>query len=174
MSKSKLTILSFLLLCPLVWIGAQTVQWITWEQMMEKSKHEKRKIVVDIYTEGCLPCKNMDLNTFSNPAVANTLNNCYYAVKFDAKQKKAMNYKEKNYDYNCDYGTCFHSLAFELTSGQLSFPSVVFLDENMNLIQQLPNFQEAGYFNCVMGWVCQNYYKKIPYKSYEKIHKCKK
>jgi thioredoxin-related protein len=165
----KFSFICFLLLLPMTWMTAQNVQWITWDQMVEKSKLEKKKIIVDIFTDGCLPCKNMDLTTFANDKVASTMNSCYYAVKFDAKQKKEMQYKNKNYDYNCDYGTCFHSLAFELTSGQLSFPSVVFLDENFNILQQLPNYQEAVYFQNVMGWVCQNYYKKMPFKTYEGI-----
>ncbi|MFN0200455.1 MAG: thioredoxin family protein [Bacteroidia bacterium] len=174
MSKSKLYLFCFFLLFPFAFSFAQNVQWITWEQMIEKSKYEKRKIVVDIYTEGCMPCKNMDLTTFANPTVAKSLNDCYYAVKFDAKQKNEMHYKDRNYEYDCNHGTCFHTLAFELTSGQLSFPSVVFLDENMNIIQQLPNFQEANHFYNVMGWVCQNYYKKMPFSNYKKIVERKK
>lgn len=173
MSNIRIALVFVLLSLGSIFIQAQNVQWLTWEQMVEKSKYEKRKIVVDIYTDGCMPCKNMDLTTFANEKVASTMNNCYYAVKFDAKQRKEMTYKEKTYEYNCDYGTCFHSLAFELTSGQLSFPSVVFLDENLNIVQQLPNFQEANYFYTVMGWVCQNYYKKMPFKTYESIMKNK-
>jgi thioredoxin-related protein len=154
---------------PIAICFAQKVQWITWEQMTEMSKSQKRKILVDIYTDGCMPCKNMDLTTFANPMVAKSVNECYYAVKFDAKQRSEMIYKDKTFEYDCNHGTCYHSLAFELTSGQLSFPSLVFLDENMNIIQQLPNFQEASHFNNVMGWVCQNYYKKMPLPSYLKI-----
>lgn len=169
MQKYKLYILfSFFFAAPFLSFS-QKVQWITWEQMMELSKSQKRKILVDIYTDGCMPCKNMDLTTFANPMVAKSVNECYYAVKFDAKQRSEMLYKDKTFEYDCNHGTCYHSLAFELTSGQLSFPSLVFLDENMNIIQQLPNFQEASHFNNVMGWVCQNYYKKMPLPSYLKI-----
>lgn len=148
-------------------LSAQTVQWISWDEMLRRSKTEKRKVLIDIYQEGCLPCRNMDLHTYTNPTIANTLNTCYYAVKFDAKQRQEILYKNHNYNYTCDFGTCYHSLAFELTSGKLSFPSVVFLDENLGIVQQLPDFQEAPHFNNVMSWVCGNYYKRTSFRNYE-------
>jgi len=37
--------------------GQEQIQWLTWEQALEKNKIEKRKIVVDVYTQWCGPCK---------------------------------------------------------------------------------------------------------------------
>ncbi|HRG07218.1 MAG TPA: DUF255 domain-containing protein, partial [Cyclobacteriaceae bacterium] len=43
------------------------VKWITFEEAVEKSKTEKRKIFIDVYTDWCGWCKVMDKNTFTDP-----------------------------------------------------------------------------------------------------------
>ena len=53
--------------------AAADIQWITWEQLAEKSKKEKRKVVVDVYTDWCGWCKRMDASTFSQPQTWNSL-----------------------------------------------------------------------------------------------------
>ncbi|MCI0751442.1 MAG: thioredoxin family protein, partial [Flammeovirgaceae bacterium] len=39
------------------------VQWLTFEQAVEKAKTEKRPIFIDVYTDWCGWCKVMDKNT---------------------------------------------------------------------------------------------------------------
>jgi len=42
-------------------ISAQEkINWMSWEEAVEKSKTEQRKIFVDIYTDWCTWCKRMD------------------------------------------------------------------------------------------------------------------
>lgn len=66
--------------------GASPVKWMTFEQAVERTKTEKRKIFIDVYTDWCGWCKVMDKNTFADPAVAKLLNEKFYPVKFDAEQ----------------------------------------------------------------------------------------
>ncbi len=49
------------------------VKWITFEEAVEKSKTEKRKIFIDVYTDWCGWCKVMDKNTFTDPQIAKTV-----------------------------------------------------------------------------------------------------
>ena len=44
--------------------AATTVNWLTFEEAVERSKTEKRKIFIDVYTDWCGWCKVMDKNTF--------------------------------------------------------------------------------------------------------------
>jgi len=66
----------------------ETVKWMSFEQAMEKSKSEKRKIFIDVYTDWCGWCKVMDKNTFSEANVAKILNEEFYPVKFNAEQRE--------------------------------------------------------------------------------------
>jgi uncharacterized protein YyaL (SSP411 family) len=50
--------------------GGEAVNWVTFEQAVELSKKDKRKVFIDVYTDWCGWCKVMDKNTFSDPKVA--------------------------------------------------------------------------------------------------------
>ena len=44
------------------------VQWITFEEALERNKQEPRKILVDFYTDWCGWCKRMDRDVYARNA----------------------------------------------------------------------------------------------------------
>jgi thioredoxin-related protein len=145
------------------------IQWVSWEQAIQQAKAQHKKIFIDVYTEGCMPCKNMEQTTFSNADIVQYVNQNYVAVKLDAKYRKDLSYNNQTYKYTCEYGTCFHQLVAELLDGQLNFPSVVFLDENLNLIQAISNYQDPVQFQCIMTYFGQNINRKMTWEKYERL-----
>ena len=54
--------------------GKAKVEWMNFEEALEKSKTEPRKIFIDVYTEWCGWCKRMDSATFQQEHIAEYLN----------------------------------------------------------------------------------------------------
>jgi len=73
-------------------IYAQKINWVTMEEALELQKKKPRKIIMDVYTEWCGPCKMLDRNTFKNKDVANYINKNYYAVKFNGEGNDEIKY----------------------------------------------------------------------------------
>lgn len=144
------------------------VKWMTLEEALEKSKTDKRKIFVDVYTDWCSWCKRMDSTTFINPAVAQYLNDHYYPVKFNAEQQKEIVFKEKTYQYKKNGAKGYHELAAEWLNNRLSYPTVVFLDENQGTIQPLQGYQDAAKMEAVLNYFGTDSHKKTPWESYQK------
>lgn len=143
------------------------VDWLSWEEALELNKSEKRKIFVDVYTNWCGWCKKMEKNTFSKPHIAEYLNSNYYPVKFNAEQKEEILFKNKSYKYIGNFGRRgYHELAFEIMRGKMSYPTVVFLDENLNVIQPIPGYQDVTKFEMIMCYFAENYYKAIPWNKF--------
>src|SRR5882757_10471977 len=69
------------------------VKWMTFQEAVEKSKTEKRKIFIDVYTDWCGWCKVMDKNTFPDLQIAKLLNEKFYPVKLDAEQTADINFR---------------------------------------------------------------------------------
>jgi thioredoxin-related protein len=152
---------------------ASRVNWMTWEQAVSKTKNDPRKIMVHIYTEGCNPCKYMDNTTFASQEVVDLINKKFYSVKLDAKSKDALKYDGKSLQYKCSSGSCFHELAWELTGGSLSFPSVIFLDEGQANIGTIPDYKDANQFLLYVEYYGFGFSSKMPfskYPSYRKKH----
>ncbi|MBT8190138.1 MAG: DUF255 domain-containing protein [Bacteroidia bacterium] len=152
--------------------GQSKVNWLTWEQAVEKNMKEKRKIVVDVYTDWCGWCKKMDKYTFQTEFIADYINEHYYAVKFNAEQKEEINFNGKVYKYVSSFGRRgYHELASEILNGRMSYPTVVFLDENQNVIQPIPGYQDAQTFEMIMTYFAENHYQSVPWQKFTRSFK---
>jgi len=144
------------------------IKWITIEEAVEKNKTEKRKIFIDVVTPWCGWCKHMDSTTFTNPTVAQYLNEHYYAVKFNAEQQQDIIFKDKTYHFKREGARGYHELAAEWLNNRLSFPTVVFLDENLGTIQPLPGYQDATKLEAILNYFGTDSHKTTPWETYER------
>ena len=69
---------------------------------LEAQRENPKKIIVDVYTDWCGPCKLMDKKTFQNRDVATYISKYYYAVKFNAEGQEKINYYGNTFT-NPDY-----------------------------------------------------------------------
>jgi thioredoxin-related protein len=144
-------------------LAGQSINWVTWEEAEELSQTEPRKIFVDVYTEWCGYCKKLDNTTLSNPAVVNYINNTYYAIKFDAEHKNDINLNGKVYTYVPSGKRGYNELAKEILKGQMSYPTLVFLDEGFDMIQPIKGFQDIKTMKQILSFYGGNYHKNTPW-----------
>jgi thioredoxin-related protein len=144
-----------------------TVQWMTFEQAVEKSKVEKRKIFIDVYTDWCGWCKVMDKNTFSEPKIAKILNEQFYPVKFDAEQRENVVFNGVTFKFVPSGNKGYHELAAALMNNKLSYPTVVFLDGNFAMITPVPGYQKPEDFHKVVQWISEDHYKNTSWAEWQ-------
>jgi thioredoxin-related protein len=147
------------------------VKWMSFEEAIERSKTEKRKIFIDVYTDWCGWCKVMDKNTFSEPAVAKVLNEKFYPVKFDAEGTKDVEFAGRTFKFIPSGNKGVHELAVALLNNQLSYPTVVFLDEEFRMIQPVPGYQKAPEFHRMIQFIGEDYYKKMKWADFHTVYK---
>jgi len=73
-------------------ITTTEIKWYTLEEALEAQEKNDKKIFIDMYTDWCKWCKVMDQKTFTDQAVIQYMNENFYAVKFNAEQKEAINF----------------------------------------------------------------------------------
>ena len=93
----KLYFLSTLILLSSISVVAQSINWVTMNEALELQKNAPKKIMIDMYTSWCGPCKMLDKNTFTNNDLISFVNSHYYAVKFNAEGNETVNYKEQRF-----------------------------------------------------------------------------
>lgn len=136
------------------------INWIDIEEAVELNKKKPKKIFLDMYTDWCGWCKKMDAATFINPVIVEYMNEHYYAVKFNAERKDEVNYNGKKYvNPNPAGSRSSHDLAKELLSGRMSYPSFVFLDENLNKVTTVPGYRKAPEFETILHFIAEDAYK---------------
>ncbi|HUH29716.1 thioredoxin family protein [Gelidibacter sp.] len=124
---------------------AQQINWVTFEEALKLQKKTPKKIMMDVYTNWCGPCKMLDKNTFQNGDVAKYVNDNYYAVKFDAEGNDVIHYKGATYankGYKPEMASrrnSVHELTYALQVS--AYPTIVFFDENGDVITPLRGYQ---------------------------------
>ena len=125
---------------------AQEINWMTFEEALAAQKKIPKKIMMDVYTNWCGPCKMLDKNTFQNKDVADYVNENFYAVKFNAEGNDVVTYKDQTFD-NPNYKeelknrrNSVHELSrfFKVNA----YPTVVYLDETGELIAPIKGYQK--------------------------------
>ncbi|MEQ9230222.1 MAG: thioredoxin family protein, partial [Cyclobacteriaceae bacterium] len=72
--------------------NSQEIQWVSFEEAVELSKKEPRKLLIDLYTDWCGWCKRMDRDTYSQPEIIKAINENFYAIKFNAEQPEPVEF----------------------------------------------------------------------------------
>ena len=139
------------------------IKWMTIEEAFAASQKKPKKIFIDVYTDWCGWCKVMDRNTFTNPVIADYMNENYYSVKLNAEGKDDITLGARTYK---TVGNV-HELAATLLKGQMSYPTVVFLNEKLELIQPVPGYQEPRRFHQIVTWFGGNYHTKEQFEQFK-------
>ena len=129
----------------------ETKQWTTLDNAIELSRKDKKKILVDVYTDWCKWCKVMDEKTFKNKEIKSYLEDNYHLVKFNAEQKEEITFKGKSYTFVSNGRRGSHSLASELLDGQLSYPSLVVLDSDLNKLQTIRGYKSPEQLSILLN-----------------------
>ncbi len=139
------------------------VNWLTMEEAEEKFNEEPRRIFVDVYTDWCGWCRRMTSETFSHPYIAEMLNTYFYPVKLNAEQEEPIVFQGVTYENdNIGQRRATHNFAIALLQGQMSYPSVAFFNEEMQLITAIPGFRPPKNMEAVLVFFKDDVYKESP------------
>lgn len=157
-------ILLFVILLSTATISAQKINWVTMDEALAAQKETPKKIMMDVYTVWCGPCKLLDKNTFSNPDVIKYINKNYYAVKFNAEgtasiTHEGFTYTNPNYQEGRRGRNTTHFFADALKLQ--GYPSIVFFEDDGTLIQALPGYKTPKQLEVYLKMIASNEYLSV-------------
>ncbi len=124
------------------------INWLTLEEAQELNKTNPKKIIVDLYTEWCGPCKRMMQQTFTDPTLIKYLNENFYAVKFNAESQAPVNFKGKLYSnptFNPAKSPRQRNAVHQYTrtTGVRGYPTLIVYNSEVEIIDRIVGFQLA-------------------------------
>jgi len=124
---------------------SQDIKWMSLEKALEAQKVIPKKIIMDVYTTWCGPCRLLDKKTFGNPDVSRYISQNFYAVKFNAEGDEEIFFYDKKFsnpNYNPDRKGRNSTHDFTKFLGIRGYPTIIFFSEEGDPIIPL-----TGYFN---------------------------
>lgn len=156
-------------------ISADTVKesmsWYTTQEAIDLQKTKPRKIFLDVYTTWCGPCKMLTANTFSNPVIQKLLTDYYLPSKFNAESNEVIEFKGatyKNPKYSPQPRQSTHEFAIYIASTPqgLGYPTMVFLDEEGNMIQPISGYLTPQQLEPILTFFGTDAYKTTDWNTF--------
>lgn len=152
---------------------AQEINWMTIEEAEAAIKKEPKKIFIDVYTDWCGYCKKMDATTFKDKDMIEYLNKEFYCVKMDGEDKGTLTFKGQEYGFVNQGRRGYNKLPATLLKGRLSYPSFVYLDENLKTVLVKPGYRKAKEMLSIVTYIGDDIYKDMKWEEYTKQAKGK-
>ena len=147
--------------------GQHQIKWNSWENVNDRIDKGNKKFLVYFYFDGCKWCRFMEETTFKSDQTAKFINANYNSYHVNARSTEKIVIGDRSFSSSIQIGKYdFHEFAVELLMGNMSFPSVVFLDENFNKIKVQEGFATVDEFEMMLSYYAGNHYKKVLFKRF--------
>ncbi|MGV6828989.1 MAG: thioredoxin family protein [Flavobacteriales bacterium] len=147
-------------------LHAQEITWIDMSDLEVAQQKEPRKVIVDVYTNWCGWCKRMDATTFKDKKVIAYLNKKFYCVKLNGEDKRTLKFRGYSFKF-VDVGRRgYNELAYEILQGKMSYPTFVFLNEELDVLQPIKGYKTAKELLPILTFLGDNIYKDKTWQEY--------
>jgi len=130
--------------------------WKSFDEGSTLAVQEKKKMLVDIYTDWCGWCKKMDKEVYPDAKVKSVLESKFVVVKLNAESEDKIRYQ----------GSSMSQREFARAVGVTGYPATLFFDENLKAITLLPGYVKADEFSQILAYIADNHYKNKSYQDY--------
>lgn len=163
--KKLALILVFLL--PLLSKAQEQLEWISFVEAVQRNAEEPKKFFIDVYTDWCGWCKKMDAATFNHPDITKHLKENFYTIKLDAEMTDVIVFNGDTMALVQGYGRRgTHELALRLMNGRASYPTIVYLDEKLNMLQPDPGYKTPEQLEPILIFYGEDIYKEKTWEEF--------
>lgn len=136
--------------------SAKDLQWKKFNEGISEAKKSGKKILVDVYTDWCKWCKEMDKKTYADKNVSAYLKKKFVIIKLNAEGNEKVMYE----------GKLITPQEFAQGMGVDGYPATVFLQNNGKPITLLPGYSTPDQFIHVLSFIGENHYLKKKFPDY--------
>jgi thioredoxin-related protein len=116
--------------------GIKWTEGLSWKQIQQKAKKEKKYIFVDCYATWCKPCKEMDQKVYTVDSVGDYLNAGFISVKVQMDQTKNDDVETRSWYKTASY----MSKEYNLTA----YPTMLFFTPSGEVATKVVGYKDPG------------------------------
>jgi thioredoxin-related protein len=144
----------------------KALNWMKPQEAFNVTPPKKKKTLVLINAEWCNTCRVMKFTSFNDTAISNYVKDKFDLVDFNAESSDTINYKGQLILHDKTPSTPFHPLALGLMRNNITFPSLVVLDENLDLVDVIPSYIQPAFLKDIVKFYGEEINKTRSWKDY--------
>lgn len=134
------------------------LKWYSFTEGLKIAEAEKKKVLIDVYTDWCEWCKKMDEEVYANSTVKKYIASKFILVKLNAESEKKHIFRGREYS----------EMELSYIFGVEGFPTTIFIREDMQPITAVPGYFPADVFMKILTFIGDDYYMKMTFEDYLK------
>ena len=119
------------------------IKWHGFDDGLKLADSNKKYAFVEVYTDWCSYCKMMEEVTFQDASVLKELKKDFVSIKLNAESETALKWQGQDYTQK--------SLAD--TWGVYSFPTLLFLKANGDIVGTFPSYAEPDLMQKLLRYI---------------------
>ncbi len=142
---------------------------IKWKQALEffpTNESHNKKTIVFVNTEWCNACKVMKRTSFSDTLLSSYLEEKFNLVDFNADLTDSISFKGNVFINSKTTKAPFHQLALALCRNSFALPSIIILDEKLDVIDGIPFYLPPSSLNDILHFFGDDVYKVKSWQDY--------
>jgi thioredoxin-related protein len=144
------------------------VKWLSLKEAQALNKTNPKPFLIDVYTDWCGWCKHMMKTTYSNPNIANYINQWYYPVQLDAETHDTIYYRDTMYVNTGTLPRAQHQLAIKLLGPKQSYPTTIFQFDDFKKTSIIPGFLDAQKIEPILIYFVENIWMNASFDDFNK------
>ena len=127
------------------------IKWVDFNNLDNLMSKTPKKIMIYFYRHNCPYCKEMKETTFKNKEVIKLLNDNFYCVMFNGRDKEdiylnGIKYINPDKDIKIKSNHEVHTALVDPYKKNIYWPSTVFLNEKYEKLRSWPGLQKENQF----------------------------
>lgn len=143
----------------------QGIEWMSLDDVQEQMMLIPKMVYINIYTDDCGWCKEMDKKTLANKQVVDFINKNFYAVKLNAEGADSLTFKGKKYGRVSN--SKMNALVAEWMNNKVNYPTAMFFDENFKNPRPLPGYLDIQSIELILKYLATNHEKSVPFEKFK-------
>ena len=132
------------------------IEWVSLEEAQQKASKDGKKILVNVYTDWCEFCQKLDSEVYPDSTVRMNMNSLYHSVRLDGESDDLISFN----------GETMSKFEFAQELGVRSYPTILFIDSEGELILQINGYMPVTDFQSMLVYIGEEAYKRTEFHEF--------
>ncbi|MGC9331446.1 MAG: hypothetical protein ACP5DZ_06160 [Bacteroidales bacterium] len=149
------------------------INWLSMEEALMKQTQDGKKVMFLFYSNTYQPISSelMLKVNLQHPYLSTYINKYFHPVLFDAARTDTITMFDRTYINEQIAPGYPHQFVFEVLKNNLTFPSLLFLNNNSQLVAPIQGYYNNKILEPYLHYIATDAYKSDKYNNYQEYYK---